>query len=492
MSVNEEHAKEVFFKQFTTCLRHVRNPGTGRNFFEEVGVDLREGKDVQTRKVLLPHFVEVYALDAARYAGEGKNVLFAVFDEIAEVRYDRAKIRYDNIRNTAHSRFHDHYKIAMISYPRDEFDFMMAHYNEVEEWDAEMQKTVYRSRKAPWEVRCAKGANPFLVNNRLYKTKADYAPLYRKNPVDAARRYECIFPEESSRRYLKKFELILDRCVRWDRPTPIISDETVVYVTEDDLLNDLSLESWFKPGYSYEAFLIEQELHKHPDDEELKKRLMMELARHEQAEYFIHIDLAKGGLNSAGVNRDCAGLVIMHPYSITPNILGYYVDLAIQIRPEDKEINFEDIRKFIFRLSAKGYDIGFVSLDGFESIDFKQILERHGVNCDIVSCDRTRKPYDTLKDLLYQGNINLYNYLPLIRELKELAVNEKGKVDHPPESPQRLKEEGMKQGSKDISDALAGAVFAAVSQDSDVGPLVVDMDDIKEPDIDNFSDFLPT
>jgi len=334
--------------------------------------------------------------------------------------------------------------------------------------------------------------NPFLIEHRLYKTKEDYAPLYRKNPIDAARRYECIFPEESSRRYMKKFEFILERCVRWDRPTPLISEEQLVYVTEEDLLNNLTLESWFKPGYSYEAYLIEQQLHKDPDNDTLKKSLLSELERHEQAQYFIHIDLSKGGISNAGTARDCAGMVIMHPYRITPNILGYYVDLAIQIRPADKEINFEDIRKFIFRLVKKGYDIGFVSLDGFESIDFKQILERYGVNCDIVSCDRTRKPYDTLKDLLYQGNVNLYNYLPLLRELKELAVDEKGKVDHPAESVQRLKEEGLKKGSKDIADSLAGAIFSAVSQDSDVGPLCIDMNDVQEPSIDNFEDFLPT
>jgi hypothetical protein len=37
-----------------------------------------------------------------------------------------------------------------------------------------------------------------------------------------------------------------------------------------------------------------------------------------------------------------------------------------------------------------------------------------------------------------------------------------------------MKEEGLKLGSKDVSDALAGSVYASVLQQSDVGPAVVD------------------
>jgi len=483
MSVNEEHAKDVFFKQFTTVIKNIKNPATGMNFFAGLGVDLRDGKDIQTRKVLFPNHIEAMAADASRYGIEGKNVLMCIFDEIAEVRYDRAKERYDNARNTAFSRFPDHYKLVMISYPRDEFDYMMTHYHEVDEWPEGDKKQVFKSRKAPWEIRGKEGAHPDLVSKRLYKLQEDYIPMYRKDPDDAKRRYECTFTKNSNARFLKKFGLVLDRCIDFDRPSPIIWEDLgragKVFVTEKELL-DLNWQPWFRPGYSYTAYQIEQKLLKNPEDTKLKEVLEAELVRHENAQYFIHIDLSQG-------IKDCAGLVILHSYAVTPTQMGYYVDLAIQIRPEEAEIDFERIRKFVFKLSDKGFDIITTSLDGFQSVDFRQMLEKRGIQSELISVDRSRKPYDTLKSLLYQGVVDIYNYLVILRELKELQNTSRGKVDHPKKSPQRLKEEGLKSGSKDVADALAGAIYAAILQELDTGPALVDPSDTELPDIEDIS-----
>lgn len=494
MSVNESHAKDVFFAQFTTCLKSVTNPSTGKNFFEELGVDLRDKRDIQTRKVLLPNNIQAYALDQSKYSGEGKNVLFAIFDEIAEYRYDRAKVRYQNLKNTAFSRFHDHYKIMMISYPRDEYDFMMSHYSEVEEWPEEDRVQVYRSRKAPWDVRSKEGAHPMLIQKHLYAEKEDYAPLYRKDPEDTARRYECVFPKGTGNRFIKKFELFLDRCVKYDRPSPIMweyLDKPIdnIFITEHDLLH-MQWQPWFKPAYSYEAYMLEKEIQASPNSKMLYKRLQRELQRHESAKYFIHLDLSKGAGSSTG-EKDCAGLVMLHPYEMSPSQIGYYVDLAIQIRPEDEEINFEDIRKFIFKLEASGYDIEMVSMDGYQSDDFRQVLSRKGIECDnTVSVDRSRKPYDTLKGIMYQGKLDAYYYSVALRELKELQITDKGKVDHPKESQQRVKEEGLRKGSKDVADGLAGAVFSAVKAESDLGPACVDLYSTEKSSEQKLDDFM--
>jgi len=132
-----------------------------------------------------------------------------------------------------------------------------------------------------------------------------------------------------------------------------------------------------------------------------------------------------------------------------------------------------------------GFDITSCTFDGYQSIYLQQLLIQHGIQSDIVSVDRSRKPYDTLKGLLYQGKVKLYNYLVVLRELKELVIDESGKVNHPKESPQRLKEEGIKAGSKDVADSLAGAIYAAVLQQSDVGPSVVDSIDCGDIYLDN-------
>jgi len=279
MSVNEDHAKDVFFSQFTTCLRSVINPATGNNFFEELGVDLREGKDIQTRKVELPNHITAYALDSSKYAGEGKNILFAVFDEIAEFRFDKAKQRYENLKNTAFSRFPEHYKIAMLSYPRDEYDFLMTHMKEVQNWPEELKSKVYIKVAAPWEVRSKEGAHPDLIRKRLYRTKADYIQMYRTDPIDAMRRYECKFPETGINRFLKKFDIVLSKCVNFDRPSPFvwesIGKEKEIYLTEKEL-NEITLQPWFKNAYTYEIYQLEQKLLERPNDEQLKKKLDLE------------------------------------------------------------------------------------------------------------------------------------------------------------------------------------------------------------------------
>jgi intein/homing endonuclease len=382
--------------------------------------------------------------NSVRYSAEGKNVLLAVFDEIAEFRYDKAKALYENLKNTSFSRFADHYKIVSISYPRDEYDYFNALYQSVEALPPDEHAKVFRDKASSWEVRNKEGAHQSLITNRIYRTEEDYAPFFRANPEDAMRRYKCEFPIATSGKYLKKFELVLDKCVNFERPSPILWESledrefSKIYVTEKELM-DIQWQPWFKPVYSYEAYQIEQELLKTPTSDELSNRLKKELERHEGTSYFIHADLSQG-------LGDCAGIVLMHPYLVTPTITGYYVDLAIQIRSDEGEINFDYIKQFILKLSSMGFDIDTCTFDGFQSVYLRQVIQQEGIKCDIISVDRTRKPYDTLKGLLYQGKVNLYDYLVPIRELKELIVSDKSKVDHPKESNQRLKEEGMRNG----------------------------------------------
>ena len=436
-SVSESHASDIFFKQFCEALKLVINPSTGHNWFEERGMDLREGRDILNTKVRFPKNITAHSCNSVKYTGEGKNILLGVLDEIAEFRFDRARSLYSNLSNTALSRFPKHHKIILISYLRDEFDFMNTHYNEIEAWPPDSKARVYRSKRATWEV-------------NLGRKREDYKDAYDKDPEDAARRFENTLPLRSNTRFIKEPDKIL-KCIKsFEGCTPLISDTP--YYTLD--LNDETFESWFRPYYTREIALLEEDYIKAPTDE-LKKKIELELERHRDALYFIHIDLSKGVV-------DYAGFSLIHTYKKTLSQVGYYVDLIVQLRPKDREINFEDIRKFIFSLQDKGFPLAQVTLDGFESTDFLQILERRGIPCNLISVDRTMKPYTTLKDVLYQELILTYYNPILVRELTELIVIQ-NKVDHPKESSQRLQEEGSKAGSKDLADALAGSVFQAVT-----------------------------
>ncbi|MHA1754296.1 MAG: hypothetical protein ACTSYR_02135 [Candidatus Odinarchaeia archaeon] len=455
VSVNARHANEVFFTQFVTALRMVRNPVTGKNWFEERGVDLREGRDILKASVKFPNNITTHSLNSVRYAGEGKNILIGIFDEVGEFSYEKAQMLYENLKNTAISRFRDKYKIILISYPRDLNDFMYTLYKRSKD-----TPKVFRDRKAPWEVRSPEGAHPHLIQIRAYRLKEDYADAYSKNPLEAKRRYECIIDEALASKYIKDFDVVLKRCVKFDRPFPYRPNEP--WCTDKELIN-LIWEPWFRPYYTYEIWKLEQECSKNPDDL-LKKRIELELTKH-KSPYFMHLDLAKG-------TYYFAGLSLIHPFRIAENITGFYIDFIVQIRPSEKELNFEYIKQFIFKLLGKGFPIKKITFDGYESHYFKTMLMAKHIDTGLLSVDRTTTPYNTFKEYLYQGLVNIYPNTIFLRELNELVVTPKGSVDHPDESLRRLKEEGFKRGSKDLADAVCGAIYSA-SLESEISKQVI-------------------
>jgi len=459
-SFNESHAKNIFFRQFCSVLQRVTNPSTGKNWFEEQGMCLREGKSILINKVRFPKNITAYSMSSVRYTAEGKNMLIGVFDEIAEFRFDKAKKLYENITNTALSRFPQHYKIILISYLRDSDDFMHIHYKEVQELPEDLKSKVYFSRKAVWEV-------------RLDRHKEDYIVAYKKDPEEAARRYENKLPQSQTRRFFRDFNKVL-KCCNYER-VPLIRDEGW---WTDDLLAE-QFQIWFKPFYTYEIYQLELQYREKPSDE-LKKKIELEKESHINSSYYLHLDLSRG-------HQDFAGLSLIHPYKYITDQVAYYVDLLLQIRPREGEINFEKIRKFIFKLVSMGFPIAKVTFDTYQSAEFEQILGGKGITTSIVSCDRTPQPYLTLKDLIYQGLVNLYYHPICLRELKELVRDQNGKIDHPNESLERLRDEGNKKGSKDVSDALAASILSAALDRAQSNPSIITSQDLtSEGHLDRF------
>jgi hypothetical protein len=99
------------------------------------------------------------------------------------------------------------------------------------------------------------------------------------------------------------------------------------------------------------------------------------------------------------------------------------------------------------------FNVRKISYDGYQSRESIQVLRKAGIRAQEMSVDRNTEPYDHLRSALYQDRVAMVENELLMQELSQLEINaEKGKVDHPP------------RGSKDLADAVAGAVFAA-SQD---------------------------
>ena len=127
-------------------------------------------------------------------------------------------------------------------------------------------------------------------------------------------------------------------------------------------------------------------------------------------------------------------------------------DFMLQIRNSTgAAIPFWKIRRFIVYLRKKKVRIGCITFDGWQSVDCRQLLEHADFETDLLSLDRNDIPYVTFRNAVYEERVEWYDYAPMFTEASELEhLRRKKKVDHPHE------------GSKDVSDSGAGALFMAL------------------------------
>lgn len=144
-----------------------------------------------------------------------------------------------------------------------------------------------------------------------------------------------------------------------------------------------------------------------------------------------------------------------------------WFDLLARIHaPAGSEIFLSDVRRMIYELrDERKFKIDMVTMDGFQSTDTRQQLERKRISSEIISVDRQKLPYEDLREAIYEGRLAFPEYMIRLRpddvELTEIAVtelmelsDEGNKIDHP---------EG---GSKDVADAMAGVVYTLMGDRS--------------------------
>ena len=155
--------------------------------------------------------------------------------------------------------------------------------------------------------------------------------------------------------------------------------------------------------------------------------------------YFIHID--------SSLTTDATGIVMCHGENVKIR-----ADLIMKIKPQNgKEIDLSEIKGIVLGLKAKGFNIGKCTYDQFQSASSIQELNKMGINAERLSVDKDLACYETLKDIIYADKLEYYRDDDLLNELKRLELIKGKKIDHP------------KGGSKDLADALAGAVYSCVT-----------------------------
>jgi len=161
-----------------------------------------------------------------------------------------------------------------------------------------------------------------------------------------------------------------------------------------------------------------------------------------------HIDLA--------LTRDSAGVAIGH-CSHFVDVNGEQkpvieIDAVLEVMPPKLgEIDYSKIRSLLYKLRDAGMNLRFVSFDGYQAADSRQILAAQGFTTGVVSMDRTMEPYEYLRDAIYDGRVLLPTHPKLRLELLKLEFDaRRQKVDHPAHGT---------LGSKDLADAVAGVVY---------------------------------
>jgi hypothetical protein len=180
---------------------------------------------------------------------------------------------------------------------------------------------------------------------------------------------------------------------------------------------------------------------------------------HESIKRVAHIDLAYSA------KGDGLGLAMGHVPEIV-EIEGerkpfIVIDFVMRLHASaGQEIFLGDVRRIIYDIKdVLGFNLKRVTMDGFQSTDTRQQLERRRFDTELVSVDKQVLPYHDLREAIYENRIAFPPYVVkmrpedtmtteiLVKELTELVDNG-DKVDHPPD------------GSKDVSDAVAGVVFS--------------------------------
>lgn len=234
---------------------------------------------------------------------------------------------------------------------------------------------------------------------------------------------------------------------------------------QSDLLNSLrdiaGVSTTAVSPYIYEPERITDCFNQHPsifsrDVVDFKNtRLFIDRAFHhyKNEPRWVHIDLALNK-DSCGVVMGCvAGFREMKRGEDTNEILPIiHIDGILQVRPPPGgEINFEKVRKIIYKAQDSGIQVKWVSFDQYQSKDSQQQLRQNGLIVGEISMDRTIDPYEIMKQAMYDGRVFAPAHDKCVEEIVGLEIDvtrgRNGKIDHKP------------NGSKDCSDALAGMIY---------------------------------
>ena len=417
VAINAQQAKNVFFKGFKTKIE--KSPWFAGKY------------NAKADSVEFDKSITVYSGHSERESHEGLNLLLAVLDEISGFASEvgtgneqgkTAENIYKAFRGSVDSRFPDLGKVVLLSFPRYQGDFISKRYEDV----IAEKETIEKK-------------HIFIMNEDLPHD-------------DSNNQFEIAWEEDTIISYKVPKVLALKKTTWEVNPTRKIDDFKLAFYTD---LGDAMMRFACTPTFASDAFFKQKDkLEKcmtlrNPVDN--FRRFEESFKPDPEKIYYIHADLAqkhdKCAVAIAHVDKWVNIQVIKDYQQVAPMVI---VDAVAWWEPKaEGPVNLSEVKQWIINLRRQGFNIGVVSFDRWQSFDIQQELKAVGIKTDTVSV--AKKHYEDLAMMIYEERVALPRIPLLLEEMSELKIMKNTRVDHP------------RKKSKDLADAVCGAVFGAIS-----------------------------
>jgi hypothetical protein len=429
VAVNAQQAKNVFFKGFKTKIE--KSPWFAGKY------------NPKADSVEFDKAITVYSGHSERESHEGLNLLMAVLDEISGFATEvgtgneqgkTADNIYKAFRGTVDSRFPDLGKVVLLSFPRYQGDFISQRYESV----IAEKETIERK-------------HTFIMNEDLPHD-------------DPGNQFEISWDEDTILQY-KIPRVYAFKRPTWEvNPTRKIEDFKLAFYTD---LGDAMMRFACMPTYSSDAFFkqiekVEKCMNtRNPLDS--FRRFEETFKADENKIYYIHADLAqkhdKCAVAIAHVDKWVNIQVIKDYEQVAPIVV---VDAVAWWEPRaEGPVNLSEVKQWIINLRRQGFNIGMVSFDRWQSFDIQNELQAVGIRTETVSV--AKKHYEDLAMMIYEERVSIPRIPILLEEMSELKIMKGNRVDHP------------RKKSKDLADAVCGAVFGAISHTAKTNNTEIDV-----------------
>jgi hypothetical protein len=417
VAVNAQQAKNVFFKGFKVKVE--KSPWFAGKYNPKAdSVEFDKG-------------ITVYSGHSERESHEGLNLLMAVLDEISGFATEvgtgneqgkTADNIYKAFRGTVDSRFPDLGKVVLLSFPRYQGDFISQRYEAV----IAEKETIERT-------------HTFIMNEELPHD-------------DPGNQFEISWEEDTILQY-KIPRVFAFKRPTWEvNPTRKIEDFKLAFYTD---LGDAMMRFACMPTYASDAFFKQKDKlercmnSRNPLDS--FRRFDETFKPDPDKVYYIHADLAqkhdKCAVAIAHVDKWVSIQVIKDYEQVAPIVV---VDAVAWWEPRaEGPVNLSEVKQWIMNLRRQGFNLGMVSFDRWQSFDIQNELQAVGIRTETVSV--AKKHYEDLAMMIYEERVAIPMIPILLEEMSELKIMKGNRVDHP------------RKKSKDLADAVCGAVFGAIS-----------------------------